>query len=135
MQWDNSKGYCLTSQQLRDKILHKLLLTSETNFAMNDEAEFADANLEKIIQPSSLDQKLDSELFIIDVETVGLFRPLPDKTVYRALLELPQKQRQKVTFDEKGFEIKIGFNYLIHLIEKAAVQENESLQSDRKSVV
>ncbi len=83
------------------------------------------------IQPSSFDAALGDEGFIIDTD-VGLLRPPKNKTVYRAILELPRQQRQRVSLQD-GFEIKRGFTYLMPLDVRVTLAENEFIRSSPKS--
>ncbi len=92
---------CLVSQEIRD------LIEKEAIIANPDDSN---------IQPSSFEPTIGSEAYILDSEG-GLFRPKEDQTVYKTLLELPKRKRQKIDIS-KGFEVKKGYSYLIKLYEK-----------------
>lgn len=85
------RGYCLVSQELDALVSQGMIQISKS--------------LQHPAQPSSYEPVLGDEIFVLDTETSGIFRPTPDKTVYRALLELPKRQRQKASLSA-GFEAK-----------------------------
>lgn len=87
---------------------------------------------EKQIQPASFEPTIGNEVYILDVETKGIFRPQPDKTILHSLLELPERQRKKVDITN-GFEIKKGFTYLFPLNERIVLHDNEYIKSSAKS--
>ncbi|MDD5178214.1 MAG: 2'-deoxycytidine 5'-triphosphate deaminase [Candidatus Nanoarchaeia archaeon] len=83
------------------------------------------------IQPCSFDPRVGNEIFIIDAEE-GLFRPNNQESVYRTLLQLPGRRREKVNI-KGGFELKKGFTYLIPIEEKIILDADEYLKSSPKS--
>ncbi|MBI2452149.1 2'-deoxycytidine 5'-triphosphate deaminase [Candidatus Pacearchaeota archaeon] len=114
------RGYCLNSQEIRERISNGLLITPKDD-------------LESRIQPASFDPILGEEIFILEAETGSLFRPNLNETVYRTLLQLPQRRRQKRSLDE--FEIKRGFTYLVPLEDRVKINGGESIKSSPKSSV
>lgn len=99
---------CLNSQEIRDLIDRGTLQIQDYS--------------EDRIQPSSFEPTIGEELFILDTEG-GVLRPQYDQTVYRTLLELPRRRRQKIDITG-GFETKRGYSYLIPLQEKITDDEN-----------
>jgi len=93
---------CLVSQEIESLIRRKVISTSSLDYSR--------------IQPSSFEPVIGNEVFILDTQE-GLLKPEENKQVYRTLLELPQRRRQKIDISE-GFEVKKGYTYLIHLEEK-----------------
>jgi len=128
------RGYTLVSQQIRDKIAQYELHTDATTIKLDDKGHFVDKNLEARIQPAGYDLTLSTELYILDAETAGIFRPTKETTVKEAIFQLPASQRQQINIDkDKGFEIRKGFFYLIRLVEKIRMSENEDAESSPKS--
>jgi dCTP deaminase len=117
MALDDTLGFCLASQQIRQKIAEGRLITTL------DEAR---------IQPSSFEPTIGSELFILDTETEGIFRPNTREKIYRTLLQLPGRQRKRVDISD-GFELKRGFTYLVPLEEKIRLAAGEYVKSSPKS--
>ncbi len=124
---------CLVSQEIRRKIVDGLIHTG-ANLSLNEQGRFADKSLEDRIQPSSFEPILGDELFILDTETKGIFRPKPNTSVYKTLLELPARQRKLVDIGG-GFEIKKGFTYLLHLQDKLSLNKGEFIKSSPKSSI
>jgi len=93
---------CLASQEIRELIDRGIFSVPSYS--------------EERIQPSSFEPTIGGELFILDTD-VSLFRPRESQTVYRTLLELPKRRRQRVDITG-GFEVKRGYSYLMHLEEK-----------------
>ncbi len=115
MQANESRG--LVSQEMREMIR---------------EGSIVNLLEEDRIQPASFDPGVGDELYVIETETKGLFHPDKGKTVYRTLLELPRRRRQKANISD-GYELKIGFTYLVPLLSKVRLSENEFLKSSPKS--
>lgn len=115
------RGYCLNSQEIRDKIANGSLTVSNS------------ANIEKRIQPASFDPTLGDEVFILETETGGLFRPTQEEPIYKTLLRLPIRQRERVKTE--GFQINKGYTYLIPLEERLSLAEGESVRSSPKSSI
>lgn len=127
------KGFCLASQQLREYIKQGKIETAFTNFSQREEeGQFNDLSLEKLVQPSSLEPQLTDDCFILDTETKGIFRPQPQESIYRTLLQLPGRQRHKVSLID-GFELRKGFTYLIPLAEKIKLDQDSYIKSSPKS--
>ncbi len=118
MSLDNKVGFCLPSQDIRDSIMEGRIIVPRFD--------------ESRIQPSSFEPVVGDELFILDTETNGLFRPQAGETVYRTLLQLPGRQRRKVNINN-GFEIKRGFTYLVPLEERVVLNQDEFIKSSPKS--
>jgi len=118
---EDKLGFCLASPQIQEWIQQGKIIANLDDLVKGSR-----------IQPSSLDPAIDSEAFILDSETQGIFRPRPDMSVYRTILELPYRQRRKVSISD-GFEIKVGYSYLIHLIEKVKLESEERIKSSPKS--
>ena len=109
---------CLVSQDIRKWIQEGKIIVPKFD--------------ESKIQPSSFEPTLGEELFILDTESSGLFRPNRSETIYRTLLQLPGRQRKKADIRE-GFEMKKGFTYLVPLREKIKMSELEHVKSSPKS--
>ncbi|MBN1792323.1 2'-deoxycytidine 5'-triphosphate deaminase [Candidatus Woesearchaeota archaeon] len=84
------------------------------------------------IQPSSFEPTLGDSVYVLDFETRGLFRPVESKSVYRSLLEIPARQRKRHDISS-GFELKVGFTYLIPLQEKISLSASKHVKSSPKS--
>lgn len=112
-------GYCLNSQEIRDKLADGSIVSS--------------GDVEKRIQPASFDPIIGNDIFILETETGGLFRPKKDEEVYRTLLQLPKRQRQKRSTE--NFEIKKGFTYLIPLEDRLILSQEETIKSSPKSSI
>lgn len=128
------RGYCLVSQQIRKEILDGGIITGVSDLSLGSNNRFTDSSLEKRVQPSSFEPIMGDEVFILDIEKQAVFCPGTSRTVYRALLELPKRQRSRVDISG-GFETIAGFNYLIPLAERLRLQDNESVRSSPKSSV
>ncbi len=127
------RGFCLASQQLREYIKQGRIQTVFTDFSQREEeGRFNDLSLEKLVQPSSLEPQLTDDCFILDTETKGIFRPQPQESIYRTLLQLPGRQRQKVSI-VNGFELRKGFTYLMPLAEKIKLDRDSYIKSSPKS--
>ena len=127
----SERGHCLVSQEIRNRILEGRINIGDLNVNLVD-GIFADETLEGRVQPSSFEPTLGEEGFILDAEENGVFKPGLNRTVYRALLELPSRQRQRINLLD-GIELKIGFTYLIPLQEKNTLKEGERIKSSPKS--
>jgi len=96
---------CLVSQEIRDA-LNKRIIVSQNSL-----------NLEDRIQPSSFEPIIGDEIFILDTEQEGLFRPSSKETIYRTLLQIPSRRRRRISI-ASGFEIQAGYSYILPLEEK-----------------
>jgi deoxycytidine triphosphate deaminase/predicted NUDIX family phosphoesterase len=128
------KGYCLVSQEIRKKILNKDIRISGTPPSIEDNGSFKNDDIESRVQPSSFEPVIGNEAFILDSEEQGVFSPKQHETVYRALLGLPKRQRQKISISG-GFEIKTGFSYLIPLEERITLHDGEGVKASPKSSI
>ncbi|MFH1511142.1 MAG: 2'-deoxycytidine 5'-triphosphate deaminase [Candidatus Woesearchaeota archaeon] len=115
---EDKLGCCLASGQIRD-----LIKTDQIKVGSFDESR---------IQPSSYEPSVGNEVFVLDTETQGLFRPKRLEQVYRTLLQLPARQRQRVDTCN-GFELKKGFTYLFHLEDRMNLSEPIFVKSSPKS--
>ncbi len=138
---ESERGGTLVSQNLRDKIVDGLIKGNFGNLGRHESDDlngrfrkgwFKDIDLEKRIQPESFDVSLADEAFILDSEQTSVLTPGQDKTVYRAVLELPKSQRQKIDISE-GFEIKRGFSYLVPIQERFTLLPGERIKNSPKS--
>ena len=120
------------SQQIRDKILRGDIQTNKLNLSINANGFFKDLNLESRIQPSSFEPTIGDEAFILDKEEQAVFGPKQHETVYRALLHLPKRQRQRIDISS-GFEFKTGFTYLVPLQERTTLHYGERIKASPKS--
>ncbi len=120
MTLEKTLGFCLNSQEIRAKIKADKPTLIVPSF---DEAR---------IQPSSFEPVIGSELFILDTETGGIFRPQPNEQIYQTLLRQPGRRRKKEN-TSNGFEIKKGFTYLIPLEERMVLNKGEHVKSSPKS--
>ena len=125
------RGYSLTSQEIR-KLITEGRLETLLERKTEDVEEIKLQTVEKRIQPSSFEPIIQDELFVIDTEVEGLFRPSKDNTVYRSLLQLPMRQRRSVDIT-KGYQLNVGNSYLIPLREKIRLKEDERIKSSPKS--
>ncbi len=127
------EGYCLVSQQIRDKIRKGDIKVNQSNLLLNADGFFEDLNLESRVQPSSFEPTIGDEVRILDKEEQSIFGPSkPDEEVRRALLRLPKRQRPKINISG-GFELKRGFTYLVPLEEKITLHYGERVKSSPKS--
>lgn len=143
---DNQRGHTLVSQQLRSLILNGAIRVPESNLlqlSSDIESEkkkkgwFKKDSLERRVQPGSFEPSLDEELFIIDTEGSGIFRPRKNESVYKTLLQIPARRRVKVNIDG-GYEVKRGHSALIHLNEKinfGVSSEFDFIKSSPKSSI
>ncbi|MBS3142646.1 2'-deoxycytidine 5'-triphosphate deaminase [Candidatus Woesearchaeota archaeon] len=125
-------GSCLVSQDLRRRVLKGHIDVPQRNLALKEDLAFADPVLESIVQPSSLDLTIGDEVFVLDLEHQGLFRPSANTTVYRRLLELPRSKRMRYSL-EGGFEIKRNFGYLVPVQQKLKVLPEDHMRYSPKS--
>ncbi len=126
-------GQCLPSQRLRQKIVKGEIKVENISLAKDEKGWFSNTDLESRIQPASFEPTIGDELYILDTELLGGFRPGNNETVRRSLLRLPQRQRLKVQIDSSGFELKTGFTYLFPLEERISLKEGERVESSPKS--
>ena len=128
--------YCLPSQGIRQLILNKSLITSYKDLSLveegNRKGQFQDESLEKKVQPSSFDASLSQELFILDSGKTGIFRTQTNEYVWRALLQIPRRQRQNIDISS-GFELKKGYTALIKLEEQVSLHGLDLNKSSPKS--
>ena len=113
-------SYCLASQQIRDAIKSGKI---DLNSVYFDETQ---------IQPSSFEPVMQEDVFVLDTEKHGLFRPDRNETIYQALLRLPKRQRRLESMGG-GYEFKIGYTYLVPLEEKVKLAADEHIESSPKS--
>ncbi len=132
-------GYCLASQQIREKITQGKIIPNTTNFLLSTEDTenvkknwFLDESLESRIQPSSYEPTIGDHLFVLDADMGGVLRPELEESVKKTLLLLPKRQRQKASI-EGGYELKRGFSYLIPLEDRISLENDEQLISSPKS--
>lgn len=117
-----ARGYCLNSQQIREKIRDGGIKTSGTP-----------EEIEKRIQPNSLDVTFSDQMFYIDANAAGIIHPVAGEKVDRALLRtLPPGQRREVNIDN-GYELKRDHYYAVRLEEKFFLGWNERLKFSQKS--
>ncbi len=114
----NQTGFCLASQQIRQLLEQGKISGNQLTSSQ--------------IQPGSFDATLGNEVYIIDTETEGIFRPKKGETVYKTLLKIPERQRYKADITN-GFEIKKGFTYLFPIRERFTVGKDEYIKSSTKS--
>jgi len=133
----NHKGFCLVSQQIRDLILNRSIVTSASNLSQyeKDDPEnrirrgmFKDARLESRVQPTSLDPIIGDEVFILD----KVFQPQAHEQVYQTLLRLPRRERPKANISG-GFLLIKGHSYLFPLVEKIMISPEQTVKSSPKS--
>lgn len=112
-------GYCLNSQEIREKLAKGSIISS--------------GDIEKRVQPASFDPVIGDEIYILETETGGLFRPRPNETVHRTLLQLPNRQRQKSSTE--NIIIQKGFTYLLPLEDRLILNQGETIKSSPKSSI
>ena len=112
------RGRCLASQEIRNLINQGKLIGNSISPSQ--------------IQPTSFDTTIGNEVYILDTETEGIFRPHKDESVYRVLLRMGERQRYKADITN-GFEIKKGFTYLFPLRERLVIEKGEYVRSSTKS--
>ena len=110
---------CLVSQEIRELARSGAIVDPEFD--------------ESRIQPSSFEPTIGEEVYVIDTDK-ALFRPSRDKAVYRSLLELPARRRQRVDISG-GFESKIGFTYLLPLVQRVHFDGFRMIESSPKSSI
>jgi dCTP deaminase len=125
-------GHCLVSQQIRAKIISGDIQINDLSLLRGDNGFFEDQGLESRVQPSSFEPVISDEVFILDKEEQVVFGPGQHETVYRALLHLPKKQRQRINIS-RGFEFKTGFTYLVPLTERIILHDGERIKASPKS--
>lgn len=116
---DKSSSRCLVSQEINEAINEGIIYTPHES-------------LEKRIQPSSFEPVIGDEVYVIDTESGGLFRPSSTEPFYRSLLQIPSRRRKKYSI-VNGFEIKTGFSYLFKLEERFNLPENFIVKASPKS--
>lgn len=136
---ENQRGYSLVSQQIRNLILKNFIKVPEANIRLSEKDTkdgkkgwFENKKLEGRIQPGSFEPSLDEELFIIDTEGSGIFRPRKNESVYKTLLQIPARRRVRVNITG-GYEVKRGHSALIHLNEKINFQNGNGAFDHIKS--
>jgi predicted NUDIX family phosphoesterase/deoxycytidine triphosphate deaminase len=120
MTLEETLGFCLSSQEIRARIKSDNPTLIVPSFDENR------------IQPSSFEPVLSDELFILDTEIGGIFRPQSNEQIYRTLLQLPGRRRKREDISN-GFEINKGFTYLIPLEERIILSKGERNKSSPKS--
>ncbi len=117
-----TRGYCLNSQQIRQRIQEGEIVTP------GKPEEY-----ERRIQATSLDLICSDEVFFIDSEAAGIIHPVGDEQVYRTLLRtLPPSQRKRID-TSSGYEVRVGFWYAIKLLDRLSLREGERLKFSQKS--
>lgn len=129
---DERRGHCLVSQQIREKIVSGGIQINGLNLLRGKNGFFEEQTLESRVQPSSFEPVIDEEAFILDKEEQAVFGPGQHETVYRALLHLPRRQRQRIDISG-GFEFKTGFTYLVPLVERITLHDRERIKASPKS--
>ena len=119
MMFEHKGGQCLSSTAIREIIQRGKIRSS---LSIQDFQ----------IQPTSFEPTLGSEAYILDTEAKGIFRPQRHESIYKTLLQIPDRQRYRVDITN-GFEIKKGFTYLIPLREKVVLHPGEYIKSSTKS--
>lgn len=119
MSLEKKVGACLASQDIRAWLLSGKIVSASLPY-------------ESRIQPSSFEPTVGDEIYILDTESGGVLRPKKEESIYRTLLGLPARRRQKVKIGS-GFEIKRGFTYLAKLEEKVVLSAGEFVKSSPKS--
>ncbi len=114
------RGWCLSSTKLRELVKNGYLVTNILD--------------EKQIQPNSFEPTLGDEVYILDTESKGIFRPQKTESIYHVLLNMPERQRYRVNITN-GFEIKRGFTYLFPLRERVVLQKGQYVKSSTKSSI
>ncbi len=126
-------GYSLPSQDIRKLISEGRLITRLEKQELSIESLLKQESVEKRIQPSSFEPIIQDELFVIDTEIEGLFRPSENDTVYRSLLsQLSMRQRRNININN-GYQLNVGHSYLFPLKEKIILKEDERIKSSPKS--
>ncbi|MEK6862034.1 MAG: 2'-deoxycytidine 5'-triphosphate deaminase [Nanoarchaeota archaeon] len=118
MSLENRVSGCLVSQEIRD-----LIKSGRIRINRLDESR---------IQPSSFEPVIGDEVFILDTENIGLFKPRNDESIYRTLIQIPGTYRKRLDISN-GFELKKGLTYLIPLEESIEVESGEFIKSSPKS--
>lgn len=129
----DEKGYCFVSQEIRDSISNDIIIVQDRK-DRDETGKFLSENLEKRVQPASFEPSMGEEVFVLDTEENGVFLPGKDDSVYKALLRLPKRQRQRFSLLD-GFELKAGFTYLVPLQEKINLDHDERIRSSPKSSI
>jgi len=134
------RGYIDSSQRIRGRITDGTLIPGVPNTARLKEAEgdkkagwFIDNALENRIQPGSHDTIVSKEAYALDTDE-GVLRQGREKTVRRALLEIPKRQRQQINIKD-GFEIKKDHSYLVRLEDQVVLKPDERIISSPKSSI
>jgi dCTP deaminase len=130
-----SRGTCLALQTLRSLVLASQIITAPGDPLQNErnktliDGRLA-AHLEEKLKPASYEPGNAGEAYILNTQP-ELFR-VGDEQVYRRLLELPSKQRQRVDI-HGGFELKRGHTYLLPIVERVQLPRGRHMKSSPKS--
>ncbi len=92
------------------------------------------SELQHKIQPSSFDVSLGNELFILDTDVTGIFRPSKETTIREQIKKLHLNDSQHV-FITNGYELKKGYTYLIPIKDTIKLQPYMHLVSSPKSSI
>src|SRR3989338_248893 len=132
-----SRGMSLVSQEFRDLIVNGLISNAGRDLTLIEKDGrniFKDPSLENRIQTSSFEPRITDEVYVLDTETAGLFRPREGQTIYRTLLQLPKRQREKKS-TVSGLQMIKGFSYLFPLQEKIRFTKGKYAESSPKSTM
>lgn len=116
---DLSTSRTLVSHEMRQAVKEGLIKTPSID-------------LEGRIQPASFEPIIGDEVYVLDTENGGLFRPDSREQVYWTLLQLPERRRRKESI-VNGFTLKTGFSYLFKLEEKFNLPEGVKVEATPKS--
>lgn len=119
MSLERTVGYCLAYQELLEAIENDTIISPD--------------GFEDRVQPSSFEPVVGDDVYVIYTDLGAIFRPNPERSVLRSLRELPSSQRQRMSIDESGVELKKGFSYLVHLEDKLKLPEELKVKSSPKS--
>ena len=115
-------GYCLPSQDIREYIKQKKILTNY------------DAEVENRIQTNSFEPIIDDYCYWIDDEIATFLRSNTNQPIEKTLNSIPRDKKRK--FDIKnGFTLNTGHSYLIPLKEQIKLDEDEYVKISPKSSI
>ncbi len=117
---ESSVGRCWASQEIRSAIQDGQIIVPYFS--------------EDRIQPSSFEPTLGDEAFVLDTEQEGIFSPGQDETIYRSLLRIPSRRRQRVDLQQDPV-LRRGVSYLIPLQERLSFTEPVFLSASPKSSI
>ncbi|MFT4311186.1 MAG: 2'-deoxycytidine 5'-triphosphate deaminase domain-containing protein [Candidatus Woesearchaeota archaeon] len=115
-------GYCLPSQDIRDYIKQKKILTDY------------DQEVESRIQTNSFEPVIEDCCYWIDDEIATFLRSNINQPIEKTLKEIPRHKRKKFDIKE-GLTLMTGHSYLVPLKEQIKLDDDEYVKMSPKSSI